>query len=128
MHDVTCWKKLNCFYLIRCRKRGKENRKQKSKLAVKSVSFGVPNGQVFGLLGPNGAGKTTTMKMITAEENPSRGYIKIGPHEIKSNDSEGFEYLGYCPQVRSSPGSIREELLAHFSIPFWLHVLIGHLI
>ena len=83
-----------------CCKRGKESTEQKSKLAVKSVSFGVPNGQVFGLLGPNGAGKTTTMKMITAEENPSRGQIKIGPHQIKSNDSEGFEYLGYCPQVR----------------------------
>ena len=81
-------------------KKGKESTEQKSKLAVKSVSFGVPNGQVFGLLGPNGAGKTTTMKMITAEENPSRGQIKIGPYQIKSNDSEGFEYLGYCPQVR----------------------------
>ena len=38
------------------------------KVAVESVSFGLPKGQVFGLLGPNGAGKTTTMKMIIAEE------------------------------------------------------------
>ena len=55
--------------------------------------------QSFHLLGPNGAGKTTTMKMIIAEEHPTKGRIKIGPYEIESNDSKGFEYLGYCPQV-----------------------------
>ena len=38
------------------------------------------------------------MRMITAEENPSRGNIKIGKHDIESNSSEGFQYLGYCPQ------------------------------
>ena len=70
-----------------------------AKTAVESVSFSVPDGQVFGLLGPNGAGKTTTMKMIIAEEHPTQGRIKIGPYEIESNDSQGFEYLGYCPQV-----------------------------
>ena len=43
------------------------------KVAVESISFGLPKGQVFGLLGPNGAGKTTTMKMIIAEENPTQG-------------------------------------------------------
>ena len=55
--------------------------------------------QFFHLSGPNGAGKTTTMKMIIAEEHPTKGRIKIGPYEIESNDSKGFEYLGYCPQV-----------------------------
>ena len=70
------------------------------KVAVESVSFGLPKGQVFGLLGPNGAGKTTTMKMIIAEENPTQGNIKIGQHDIISNNSPGFEQLGYCPQVR----------------------------
>ena len=49
--------------------------------------------------GPNGAGKTTTMKMITAEESTTKGQIKIGSHMIESNDSRGFKYLGYCPQV-----------------------------
>ena len=49
--------------------------------------------------GPNGAGKTTTMRMIIAEEHPTGGKIKIGPYDIESNDSEGFDFLGYCPQV-----------------------------
>ena len=70
------------------------------KVAVESVSFGLPKGQVFGLLGPNGAGKTTTMKMIIAEENPTAGNIRIGKYDIVSNTSPGFEQLGYCPQVK----------------------------
>lgn len=39
------------------------------------------------------------MRIITAEEHPTRGRIKILDHQIQSNDSEGFELLGYCPQV-----------------------------
>ena len=57
------------------------------------------NSFIHDLSGPNGAGKTTTMKMIIAEEHPTKGRIKIGPYEIESNDSKGFDYLGYCPQV-----------------------------
>ena len=87
------------------------------KVAVESVSFGLPKGQVFGLLGPNGAGKTTTMKMIIAEENPTQGNIKIGQHDIISNNSPGFEQLGYCPQVRkyTSTNVSRQGILIHFS-------------
>ena len=51
------------------------------------------------IAGPNGAGKTTTMRMIIAEENPTRGKIRIGKHNIESNTSPGFDQLGYCPQV-----------------------------
>ena len=58
------------------------------------------NDFIHDLSGPNGAGKTTTMKMIIAEEHPTKGRIKIGPYEIESNDSKGFDYLGYCPQVK----------------------------
>ena len=97
---------------LRC-KRGKNG-----KLAVKSVSLGVSNGEVFGLLGPNGAGKTTIMKMIIAEESPSRGQVKIGKYLIQSNDSEGFQFLGYCPQFDAVWGriTIREHLEAYAAI------------
>ena len=54
---------------------------------------------IFQIAGPNGAGKTTTMRMIIAEENPTRGKIRIGKHNIESNTSPGFDQLGYCPQV-----------------------------
>ena len=58
--------------------------------AVKSVSFDVDHGQVFGLLGPNGAGKTTTMRMILGLLGPDAGFAEIAgirsnvyPDEIK---------------------------------------------
>ena len=35
------------------------------RLAVDSISFSVPRGQVLGFLGPNGAGKSTTMRILT---------------------------------------------------------------
>ena len=44
-------------------------------MAIKSLSLSVDAGEVFGLLGHNGAGKTTTMKIITAEEAPTRGRV-----------------------------------------------------
>ena len=45
--------------------------------AVENLSFGLSKGECFGLLGVNGAGKSTTFKMLTAEEAPTSGSIKI---------------------------------------------------
>ena len=78
----------------------KSKAEKKLKIAVRNLSFGVDQGETFGLLGHNGAGKTTTMRVITAEEAPTCGRVKIGAHNITSNMSEGFELLGYCPQVQ----------------------------
>lgn len=58
----------------------------------------VDAGEVFGLLGHNGAGKTTTMKIITAEDAPTRGQVQIGGQNITSNMADAFKLLGYCPQ------------------------------
>jgi ATPase subunit of ABC transporter with duplicated ATPase domains len=41
-------------------------------------SASVPPGSIVGIIGPNGAGKTTLLKMITGEEKPDSGTIKIG--------------------------------------------------
>lgn len=38
------------------------------------------------------------MKIITAEEAPTRGRIQVAGHDILSNQSEAFQALGYCPQ------------------------------
>lgn len=69
-----------------------------SRIAIKSLSLAVDAGEVFGLLGHNGAGKTTTMRIITAEEAPTRGRVLIGGQSIMSNMSDVFRLLGYCPQ------------------------------
>ena len=48
------------------------------RLLVDEMSFDIPPGAVVGIIGPNGAGKTTLFKMITGEETPDSGEIRIG--------------------------------------------------
>lgn len=69
-----------------------------SKVAVRSLSLSVDAGEVFGLLGHNGAGKTTTMRIMIAEESPTRGRVQIGGHSVTSSMAKCFQLLGYCPQ------------------------------
>jgi energy-dependent translational throttle protein EttA len=47
-------------------------------LLVEDMTFALPPGGIVGVIGPNGAGKTTLFRMITADEKPDSGQIKIG--------------------------------------------------
>src|SRR5687768_13654776 len=42
------------------------------------LTFTLPRGGIVGVIGPNGAGKTTTFKLITGEEKPDAGTIRLG--------------------------------------------------
>jgi ATP-binding cassette ChvD family protein len=59
---------------------------------VEDMSFMLPPGGIVGVIGPNGAGKTTLFRMITGQEKPDRGTIRIG-ESVK---------LGYMDQSRDS--------------------------
>ena len=48
------------------------------KLLVDDLSFKLPPGGIVGIIGPNGAGKTTLFKMITGQEKPDKGTIRLG--------------------------------------------------
>jgi len=48
------------------------------RLLVENLSFFLPPGGIVGVVGPNGAGKTTLFKMITDQETPDAGSIRIG--------------------------------------------------
>jgi len=48
------------------------------RLLVENMSFFLPPGGIVGVVGPNGAGKTTLFKMITDQETPDAGSIRIG--------------------------------------------------
>ena len=48
------------------------------KLLVENMSFMIPAGAIVGIIGPNGAGKTTLFKMITGQEKPDSGSLKVG--------------------------------------------------
>lgn len=62
------------------------------KLLVDGLSFKLPPGGIVGIIGPNGAGKTTLFRMITGQDQPDGGSIKIGD-SVK---------LGYVDQSRDS--------------------------
>jgi sulfate-transporting ATPase len=49
-----------------------------NRLLVENMSFYLPPGGIVGVVGPNGAGKTTLFKMITDQETPDTGSIRIG--------------------------------------------------
>ena len=48
------------------------------RLILEEFSASIPPGSIIGIIGPNGAGKTTLLKMITGQEKPDSGTIKIG--------------------------------------------------
>jgi branched-chain amino acid transport system ATP-binding protein len=50
--------------------------------ALKSISFKVEKGTIFGLAGPNGAGKTTLLNIISGSVKPTRGEIYLGREKI----------------------------------------------
>jgi ATP-binding cassette subfamily A (ABC1) protein 3 len=68
------------------------------KTAVRSLSFGVPLGEVFGFLGINGAGKTSTLKMLTGDALPTAGTASLAGWDILSAQTEVRRLVGYCPQ------------------------------
>jgi ATP-binding cassette ChvD family protein len=61
-------------------------------LLIDDLTFKLPPGGIVGIIGANGAGKTTLFRMITGQERPDRGTIKIG-ESVK---------LGYVDQSRDS--------------------------
>jgi ATP-binding cassette ChvD family protein len=62
------------------------------RLLVEGLSFKLPPGGIVGVIGPNGAGKTTLFRMITGQETPDAGTIKLG---------DSVE-LGYVDQSRDA--------------------------
>lgn len=49
-----------------------------NKLLVEDMSFSLPPGGIVGVIGPNGAGKTTLFRMITEQDTPDSGTIRLG--------------------------------------------------
>ncbi|MEM9616652.1 MAG: energy-dependent translational throttle protein EttA [Pseudomonadota bacterium] len=48
------------------------------KLLYEDLSFKLPPGGIVGVIGPNGAGKTTLFRMLTGQETPDEGALRIG--------------------------------------------------
>jgi energy-dependent translational throttle protein EttA len=61
-------------------------------LLIDDLSFQLPPGGIVGVIGPNGAGKTTLFRMLTSEEQPDSGSLRLGPTVA----------LGYVDQSRDT--------------------------
>jgi energy-dependent translational throttle protein EttA len=48
------------------------------RLLIDDLTFKLPRGGIVGVIGPNGAGKTTLLRMITGQEQPDEGSLRIG--------------------------------------------------
>ena len=62
------------------------------RVLVEDLTFKLPPGGIVGVIGPNGAGKTTLFRMITGQEQPDSGSIRVGD-TVK---------LGYVDQSRDA--------------------------
>ena len=66
---------------------------------LKSISFEVEKGSVFGFIGRNGAGKTTTMNILTGLIRFNSGEIFIKGKEFLKNKQELIKSIGYLPET-----------------------------
>ncbi|WP_308389123.1 ATP-binding cassette domain-containing protein [Acidithiobacillus sp. AMEEHan] len=74
--------------------------------AVKSSSFQVRNGEIFGLLGANGAGKTTTFRMLCGLLAPSGGTLEVAGVDMRRASSQARARIGYVAQKFALYGNL----------------------
>jgi ABC-2 type transport system ATP-binding protein len=83
-------------------------------VAVDSVSFEVPKGEVVGFLGPNGAGKSTTIRMLTCYLAPTSGGASVAGFDIFHQSDQVRENLGYLPENAPLYSEMRVEEYLNF--------------
>jgi len=62
------------------------------RLLIDDFTRSIPPGSIVGIIGPNGAGKTSLLRLITEQEQPNTGIVKVG----------GTVQLGYVDQSRDT--------------------------
>ena len=73
------------------------------RLLIEELSFQLPRGGIVGVIGPNGAGKTTLFRMITGEEQPDSGTLRIG-------ETARLAYVGQSRDVLNDEHSVWEAI------------------
>ncbi len=78
--------------------KGAKGEDAEGKLALKGVSFDVPEGSIFGLLGPNGAGKSTLINILAGLVNKTGGSAEIWGFDIDEHRRNASRAIGIVPQ------------------------------
>ncbi len=73
------------------------------KLLIDSLSFTLPPAGIVGVIGPNGAGKTTLFQMITGQEQPDSGVLRVG-------DTVDLAYVDQSRDALNAEKSVWEEI------------------
>jgi ATP-binding cassette ChvD family protein len=73
------------------------------RLLIDRLSFSLPPGGIVGVIGPNGAGKTTLFRMLTGEEKPDKGAIRMG-------DSVNLGYVNQSRDALNPDKTVWEEI------------------
>ena len=73
------------------------------RLLIDDLSFDLPRGGIVGVIGPNGAGKTTLIRMITGQEQPDEGALRLG-------DTVALAYVDQSRADLDGSKSVWEEI------------------
>jgi len=73
------------------------------RLLIDDLSFDLPRGGIVGVIGPNGAGKTTLFRMITGQEKPDAGTLRVG-------DTVDLAYVDQSRDALDDERSVWEEI------------------
>src|SRR5690606_30781702 len=73
------------------------------RLLFDNVNFNLPAGGIVGVIGPNGAGKTTLFRILTGQEQPDAGTVRIGP-------SVQLAYVDQSRQALDDSRTVWEEI------------------
>jgi ATP-binding cassette ChvD family protein len=73
------------------------------RLLIDGMSFRLPPGGIVGVIGPNGAGKTTLFRMITGQEKPDAGTIRLG-------ETVKIAYVDQSRDVLKADKSVWDEI------------------
>ena len=73
------------------------------RLLIEDLSFSLPRGGIVGVIGANGAGKTTLFRMITGEEQPDAGVLRIG-------ETVQMAYVDQSRDALAADKSVWEEI------------------
>jgi energy-dependent translational throttle protein EttA len=72
-------------------------------LLIENLNFTLPRGGIVGVIGPNGAGKTTLFRMITGQEKPDAGTLKLG-------DTVQIGYVDQSREALAANKTVWEEI------------------
>jgi ATP-binding cassette ChvD family protein len=83
------------------------------RLLIEDLDFDLPRGGIVGVIGPNGAGKTTLFRMITGQEEPDAGELRVG-------DTVALAYVDQSRDALDGEKTVWEEISGGAD-----HILVG---